>query len=347
VLLSIIIPVFNLENYIIRTLDTLRHESKEIEIIIVDDGSTDYSIALIQDYIRHYPDMNIRLFSKQNGGVSSARNFGMKESKGEYLLFLDGDDLLNERALSAILDSIKINQSDIIFWPYFVAEDNGQIINRPKFKILPGYSANGAAALSSLIQERSLYLVIGNAVYSRKLLQTYDLSFSAGCVAGEDMEFTWKCLSVADNIYYTDLPLLYYVQREGSTIHKYNIRRFDAIFAIERVADFLYQQKQDVNAELILKNEIPLNYMGTYRLCLEQACSNYKYWEISSAVRYVNKDIDATYPGLRERMKRLMQSNRSRCLLSRAAVFSLSPGLYMYIARIKQCFNKQFIGIGR
>ena len=98
---SIIVPVYNVEEYLERCLDSLVNQTlKDIEIIIVNDGSTDGSKEKIQKYINKYK--NIVYLEKENGGLSSARNYGIPYAKGEYIGFVDSDDYVELTMLSLI-----------------------------------------------------------------------------------------------------------------------------------------------------------------------------------------------------------------------------------------------------
>lgn len=111
-LLSIIIPLYNKQNCILESLHSvLNQRFEEYEIVIVDDGSTDNSIFVVKTV----SDDRVRLFCKQNGGPSSARNYGIKQAKGEWILFLDADDTLEEKSLEIIIENIKCNPSVEVF----------------------------------------------------------------------------------------------------------------------------------------------------------------------------------------------------------------------------------------
>ena len=105
--LSVIIPVYNVEDYVAKCLDSLippaeeailRGEEPEYEIIAVNDGSTDSSPTIVQDYVNRYPQL-IRLVTTENMGQGHARNAGIDEARGEYLYFIDSDDYLAPRRL--------------------------------------------------------------------------------------------------------------------------------------------------------------------------------------------------------------------------------------------------------
>ena len=111
---SVIVPVWNVEKYIIKCLDSLVNQTlKEIEIIVVNDGSPDNSQKIIDKYVKKYPD-KVKSFIKENGGQGSARNLGIEKAKGEYISFVDSDDWLDTEALEKMYNLAKKNKSDIV-----------------------------------------------------------------------------------------------------------------------------------------------------------------------------------------------------------------------------------------
>lgn len=111
---SIIVPVWNVEKYLEQCLDSLVNQTlKEIEIIIVNDGSPDNSQAIIDSYVKKYPKL-VRSFIKENGGQGSARNFGLSKAKGNYISFVDSDDWLDLNALEEMYNVAIANDSDVV-----------------------------------------------------------------------------------------------------------------------------------------------------------------------------------------------------------------------------------------
>ena len=111
---SVIVPVYNVEKYIDKCLDSLVNQTlKEIEIIVVNDGSPDNSQKIIDEYVKKYPD-KIKSYIKENGGQGSARNLGLEHSKGEYISFVDSDDWLDYNALEKMYNIAKKEKSDIV-----------------------------------------------------------------------------------------------------------------------------------------------------------------------------------------------------------------------------------------
>ena len=116
--ISIIIPVFNGAKYIERCINSIEQErqySKNIDVIIVDDGSTDNTYAVLENLAKKYD--NIQVFHKENGGVSSARNYGLDAAQGDFVLFVDVDDILKKTAISSIMKELQENEADYYIFP--------------------------------------------------------------------------------------------------------------------------------------------------------------------------------------------------------------------------------------
>lgn len=132
-IVSIIIPTYNLENCIEKTLESIINQSSyNFEIILVDDGSTDKTIEKAFEIMSNHPKLSYKIISKENGGVSSARNRGLLEASGKYILFLDGDDLISKNLVQEI-NKRKDTNSDILIWKYnTVSEDNKLLVEYSK-----------------------------------------------------------------------------------------------------------------------------------------------------------------------------------------------------------------------
>lgn len=115
-MISVIIPVYNVEKYINTCLESVRQQTyKNFEVIIVNDGSTDQSSKIIDDYLKKYDLNNYILLNKENGGLCSARNCGLTHASGEWIFFLDSDDWLENNALSTLVECLEQNPSDLVF----------------------------------------------------------------------------------------------------------------------------------------------------------------------------------------------------------------------------------------
>lgn len=212
--ISVIIPVYNVEKYIRQCLESMINQSfLNIEIIIINDGTKDNSMRIVNEYIS---DKRIKVIEKENGGISSARNRGIKEAKGKYIYFIDSDDWAEKDILEVLYRDNK--GEDIIFTNYiYYNEVTGKKREKKykfpdKIKIKSGkyYFYNDAEVL------------VWNRLYRREFLIENKLFFKEGIIH-EDEEFSFKSLMLAKKVKYIESYLFYYrTSREGSITYKPN-----------------------------------------------------------------------------------------------------------------------------
>ena len=199
-LISIIVPVYNVQDYVLKCLESLIKQSySNIEIIVVDDGATDQSGKICDEYAKK--DERVRVFHKKNGGLSSARNYGIKKAKGEYICLVDSDDYVKGDFVEKMVKAILEKNADIAVCGY-----NHEI---PKAEILTGKEAT----MRLLIKQNNMEIIAWNKIYKRELFD--DVSYPEG-MNYEDNLTTYKLLSKADKVVYIAKSLYVYVERAGS-----------------------------------------------------------------------------------------------------------------------------------
>lgn len=210
--LSIIIPAYNIEKYIIECMSSiLKQIDDSVEIIIVDDGSTDKTPAICDELSKKYS--NIKVLHKTNGGLSSARNAGMKLAVGEYVWFIDGDDAIAESSISKIFSKIETFNPDIVNLDYTrVYKDNtAEVYHQP----FPSSNAvKGIAALHELVA-----IPAWASVFKRSFLEKFSIQFVEGLIH-EDFEYSIKAYSLAESVVHIYDPIyLYNCQNVGSIMN--------------------------------------------------------------------------------------------------------------------------------
>lgn len=236
---SVVIPVYNGEGYIKRCLDSLAKQTLEsIEIIVVNDGSTDNTLSVLQQYDERYPNL-FKIFTVVNGGQGIARNFGAKQAKGKYLCFIDSDDYTHPEMLQKLYDSAENNQSDLVICSYYRLNEQGEIL----------YSEMDKVRNIKINMNTSPW----NKLFLKEKWDKYQIKFSEE-LWYEDLEATLTYLLISENISYIKEPLYYYVQRENSSINKYD-QRIEDIF---KVTDNIYNFAKKNN--VLEKNKQELEY---------------------------------------------------------------------------------------
>jgi hypothetical protein len=223
---SVIVPVYNVEGYIEKCLETLVNQTlQEIEIIIVNDGSTDRSIQIIKKFMEQYPKKIVYL-EKENGGLSDARNFGIPHATGEYIAFVDSDDYVEKDMYQKMYEIAKRENSDMVecnfFWEY-----PG---NKKKQDI--GKIYNGKEEMLEKVR-----VVAWNKLIKREILEKTNIQFPKG-YRYEDVEFTYKLIPFLNKVSFCKEPLVHYIQREGSISNSQNERTKEIFDVLEHVIDF-------------------------------------------------------------------------------------------------------------
>lgn len=226
-MISVIIPIYNLEDYLSRCFDSLiAQDNHDFEVIMVNDGSTDQSEHICREYERK--DDRFRLFSKVNGGVSSARNLGLLHANGEWVVFVDGDDIVDSKYLTmpetlngidVIEKSYYIKSQDSILLSYVINEDSTLYTNKNVLKYYVEYIQSNSASLWNKIIRR--YIIDNHRFDETKAM-------------GEDFLFFLSIISKINGYYKMSQGAYCYIRRETSaskTIDADQINRAKILFS--------------------------------------------------------------------------------------------------------------------
>ena len=286
---SVIVPVYNVEKYIDKCLNSLVNQTlKDIEIIVVNDGTKDNSQIIIDSYKKKYPKI-IKSFIKENGGLSDARNYGIEKAVGEYIAFVDSDDYVALDMYEKMYNKAKSNNYDMVVCDlYYEYPDKrvsvssnikNDILNKKDIKKI--YS--------------SIYPAAWNKLYERSILKDNNLLFKKG-VWFEDCEFIYRLLPFINNIGTIKESLVYYVQREESISKTYDKRLYNYIDNWNGIIDF-YKEKK---LYLEYKKELEYSYVRYLYATFIKQCTNYSdKKEFKKAVKTAIKERKERFPHYR------------------------------------------------
>lgn len=239
-LVSVIVPVYNAEKYLRKCLDSLVNQTlKDIEIILVDDGSTDSSLEICMDYAKNYA--GIKVLTQKNQGPSAARNNALKIACGKYIGFVDSDDFVEvetyENAVKELEENPDVNLA--IWGVKVVSNDNLAYVDW-----FQQYYFKMQHSGKKKVDEDILFntaVVPWNKLYRNSVIKNHSVIFPEGRLY-EDNAFWWKYVVWCKEVIFIDKPLHFYNMREvslrGEVIHKKSEREADRIFMIEDVYDF-------------------------------------------------------------------------------------------------------------
>lgn len=233
---SIIIPIYNAEKYIKRCLDSVVNQTfKSLEIILINDGSTDNSLRIMNEYKGNYN--NIEIINQQNAGQGEARNKGISIAKGEYITFADADDWLSENYVQVLYDAIKRNNADIsVCNMIMVMSRTFREIKSIKF---PKRELKGDEAVRNLLQDKELKSYPWGKLYKKSIFLENNIMFPARMFY-EDLAIIFQAFYYSSKVSLVNEYCYYYFQSEDSSTRAPNTKTiYDRIEALSMVQIFL------------------------------------------------------------------------------------------------------------
>lgn len=248
-LISVIIPVYNVENYLRECVDSVLNQTyQNFEIILVDDGSTDGSPTICDEYATS--DERIRVIHQSNGGLSVARNNGLQASSGDYVYFLDSDDWIEPSSLEVLLECAKERRAQVVFFDALSFEDGGKLCDKQNYARKRCYGDDsGIEILSRLQDEKDYHSAVPLLFMQRRFLEKNHLEFEPGIVY-EDMLFTFQAYCLANCAAHVNRKLYHRRYRSGSiTSVKKSKKYFNSSKIVyERVSAFTTANDFDCEA---------------------------------------------------------------------------------------------------
>ncbi len=240
--ISIIIPVYNLSKYLEKSFDSIIKQTifEKLEIIIVNDGSTDNSREICQKYVNKYH--NFILIDKENGGVSSARNLGINNAHSKYICFFDGDDTLAENCYERLLNMIENNNADIAITDFAVVHDDEIVIKkRNNFKKI---YTNKEEIIKDFLSGKNIGINIFDKIYKKSIIGK--VKFIEGKAIGEDMYFNYEVLKNVNTLYIDTTEIgYYYYKHQGSAMNSnFSKKYFDTLQLSEMICEDLNENRK-------------------------------------------------------------------------------------------------------
>lgn len=289
--ISVIIPVFNVEKYLTKCLESIVNQTfKDIEIICIDDGSTDNSLKILNDYAQK--DNRIKVISKPNGGLFSARHIGIETAKGEYILFVDSDDWIDTTLIEKAYKKITETNTDVVIFGAYTVKNNSSSNGMYSVNKIPKKFKNKILTLDDY--KNNIFKFCPTAwskLYRKDFIAVNNIRFQE-IKQGEDQLFYIHTMLKAKSIYILDENLYYYVKnREGSLTNnsmKSSIAPIQNFFAAEKMLD---DQNLSDNYIYQIINKYFSKSLSWYGKCT----TDFKP-EFYSDLINLKKHIDLNYP---------------------------------------------------
>lgn len=253
---SVIVPIYNVEKYLEKCINSLLSQTLEdIQIILVNDGSKDNSGNIAKECEKNNKNRIIYV-EKENGGLSDARNYGLKYATGDFIAFLDSDDYIEKNAYEEMYNKAIEENADYVECDFIWEFPN-------KIRVDKQYPYKNKKEMLSFVR-----VVAWNKLIKRQLITDNNLEFPKG-LRYEDIEFTYKLIPFVNKFAYVDKPFVHYVQREGSIANVQNERTAEIFTVLDNVIEFY--KKNNIYEEY--RDELEYNY-ARYLLCssLKRMC---------------------------------------------------------------------------
>ena len=256
---SIIVPIYKVENYLSRCVDSIVNQTySNIEVILVDDGSPDNCGLIADEYEKK--DNRIKSVHKENGGLSDARNHGMKYATGEYVLFVDSDDWLKEEMIDTLIHIAIESKADIVQSGFYYAyEDYLLYDDRYYSEDMPCIELNKQDLMKELVINERVKNFAWGKLYKINLIK--DIPFKKG-VLFEDVFWAHKVMDKVDKYVICHKPMCYYLQRDDSIVSTYTVRNLDIIKGLKERHNFIEKNYKNLLNESykILTKTILIHY---------------------------------------------------------------------------------------
>lgn len=272
--ISIIVPIYNASKYLEKCLDSLINQTKkELEFILINDGSTDKS----EEIIKKYKDKRIKYFKNENRGIGKTRNFGIEKSSGKYLMFLDSDDYLETNTCEVLYKKAEKENLDLLVFDYYRVEKTGtKEVKIPSFKT------------SNIKENKDLLLNINlgpcNKIYKSSSIKKNNIKFDEE-LKYEDTLFVIMAIYNAKKIAKLDQTLHYYAIHEKSQTTVRDEKVFDIIKMIDKIRIYLKNDKEveetldKLTIKILTNYTIQQRYQSDRKLAMKFIDEVFKYLE--------------------------------------------------------------------
>lgn len=326
--LSVIVPAYNAEKYITRNLESLYKQNfNDMEVIVVNDGSTDSTQKKIEDFIDSHTKLNVKLINTTNQGLANARNTGIKEAVGDYFINLDSDDFLKENIVKKLYEKSKVVDYDICMYGFEDYDEESMSYKNPyddKYSYIESELDGQKACLEKM--SRKIWICQGNACYKRKMIIENKIFNVPGINQGEDLYFIIRSLifsKIVTSIPEIGVSISY---RKDSMMHsKFNLSHLE-IFKV------LSMLKNDIEGYdfLVEKNQI-YNYIES-EFEIQRLAIAKKIIDSKSLIHISNiiSDINRYVPS--KSQCRNLEISKSKKLESK--IFSFNKIIYILLVKI-------------
>lgn len=274
--ISVIIPVYNTEKYLDQCLNSILLQTlEEIEIIVVNDNSTDNSLNIIKEYIKK-DNRIILIDKKKNEGVSQARNSGIEAAQGKYIFCIDSDDWIEEKCLEEMYERAISYNADVVITDFYfdLAEKNRvyYAVDQESENIV----MSKQEIFKNILEQKKTLPAIWNKLIKKELYIKNNIKFPVGISVGEDLLVTTILLYFSEKIVKLNKAYLHYVQRENSITKQYKFSILtDIYFVLKEIEKFFYNNNFNIKLDYLI-----LNHLSIWIFNIKPKYDNKEYIEV-------------------------------------------------------------------
>ncbi len=258
---SVIVPVYNVEKYLPKCLDSVINQTnQDFELIVVNDGTKDNSQNIIDEYAKKYPN-KIKSFIKENGGLSDARNFGVERATGEYIVFVDSDDYIDKQLLEKLEEEIKNNVLvDVIGYNFINLDENYEktdVVTKPN-----KYNLTGEQAIIELVLGKQYFEPAWGFSYRLDYWKKNCFNYMKG-IYHEDFALTPLVIIKAEKVSFIDFDGYYYIKNKNSITRSINVEKEKRLAQdFLKGYDYLSEEIKKVNVSNEYAKKLFMSYIA-------------------------------------------------------------------------------------
>jgi glycosyltransferase involved in cell wall biosynthesis len=313
--ISIIVPIYKVEPYLKRCVDSILGQTfSNFELILVDDGSPDNCGKICDEYLQK--DSRVKVIHKVNGGLSSARNAGLDLANGKYVGFVDSDDYIHQKMFQVLHENAEKYTANVVICDFLKVYET-ECFYTEDFSYSNILQFTNIQALNELYTNNNIkFVVVWNKLYDRTLFK--DVRFPDG-KSDEDEFIAHRTLYNTNKVIYVQGSLYYYLQRNNSIVGSpFNIRRLDKVYALEDRFKFFRTVKQ-----LKLKNKAEKDYVDSFF---------WNYYKAKKELTNVDEDLKKLEKNLNKNLSSIIRNPLFGLKHKIALVlFAINPKLYELI----------------
>jgi len=260
---SIIVPIYNVRDRILNTLKSIKNQSfKDFEVLFIDDGSPDDSSKIANEYLKN-THVNYRIIKKENGGVSSARNLGINEAKGEYITFLDSDDYIESNMIEIFFEKAAKEKCDVIYSAYVFEECDGRTITDNTCSIV-NMNMSGIEAAIGLANGMKYTHIMAN-MFRRSILLNNNVLFDENRKFAEDISFMIKAYGHSKKVCSIEGVYAHYVKWDTSVMNNVSINYLDVYYSNIETLKYVREVFENKDLEkALVESRIPAGIVNIF-----------------------------------------------------------------------------------